>query len=89
MQLPGSGNKPGTTIPLVATVAIVLLGAIAFAIPPARLAISVKTGQLGYLASHAQFSTVMASQLANDGYNMLAIDLTEVVTVDYRQRRAR
>lgn len=76
MQIPG-GNRPGATIPLVTVVAIVMLGAIAFAIPPSRLEISAKTGKLGYLAGHAEFSTVMASQLANDGYNMLAIDLTQ------------
>jgi hypothetical protein len=76
MAIASGRLRPGNTTALVAVLAIVMLGAMAFAVPPSRLTIQAGPGDRGYLVNHSRFSAVLASQIANDGYSLLAIDLS-------------
>ena len=71
----GSGT-PHTTA-LVSAVALVMLAVMAFSMPPARIEVRDKSTRRGYLVSHAWLSPGLAEQLAHEGYNLLAIDLTD------------
>ncbi|MHC4956924.1 MAG: hypothetical protein ACYTGN_01015 [Planctomycetota bacterium] len=76
MAIASGRLRPGNTTALVTVLALVMLGAMAFAVPPSRLTVQAGEGDRGYLVSHSRFSSVLASQIANDGYSMLAIDLS-------------
>jgi len=77
MQLISRGPGAPRTAALVTVVAVVMLAVMAFAMPPSRIEVADRGSRRGRLVSHSQISAVMAGQLARDGYNMLAIDLTD------------
>lgn len=60
----------------VTVLAVVMLGAMAFAIPPAPIKTTKDGFERGLLVSHMRFSDLMAEQIANNGYTYLAIDVT-------------
>lgn len=60
----------------IVALAVVFIGAIAFAIPPAPFDVD-RTFERGFLVGHARFSDQLAEQLVGDGYTYLAIDLTQ------------
>lgn len=62
--------RPGSA-PVITVLALVLLGAIAFAIPPAPL----EGGSGGLLVTHSQISEALAETSAQAGYSFLVIDL--------------
>ncbi|MGQ0613209.1 MAG: hypothetical protein ACT4PV_05670 [Planctomycetaceae bacterium] len=59
---------------VIAGLAVLFLGAIAFAIPPAPIEIRVKERR-GYVESFSRFSDRLADLLAGDGYSFLALEL--------------
>jgi hypothetical protein len=63
---------------LVTGLTILALGAMAAAIPPARLAPKVTGVERGYLVGSASFSDMMAEFLSGQGYTYMAIDFTRV-----------
>jgi len=63
---------------LITGLTILALGAMATAIPPARLVPTVSGVERGCLVSSASFSDMMAEFLNGQGYNYLAIDCTRV-----------
>ena len=67
--------KTGATFWIV-VLAVIFLGAITFAIPPAPFDID-KNVERGFLVGHSRFSEQLAEQLVNDGYTYLAIELTQ------------
>jgi hypothetical protein len=67
--------KVGGTGPLIALLAIVALGAIAFAIPAAPIESPTGEGRQGCLIGHATLSDLLAEQLAANGYHYIAVDL--------------
>lgn len=76
-MLAGSRRKvpTGATFWIV-VLALVFVGAIAFAIPPAPFAVD-KSFERGFLVGHSRFSDRLAEQLVAGGYSYLAIDLTQ------------
>jgi hypothetical protein len=68
----------GGTPALVAGLTILALGAMAAAIPPARLVPKVTGVERGYLVGAASFSDMMAEFLSGQGYTYMAIDFTRV-----------
>jgi hypothetical protein len=67
--------KVGGTGPLIALLAIVSLGAIAFAIPAAPIEAPSTEGRQGCLIGHSALSDLLAEQLAATGYHYIAVDL--------------
>jgi hypothetical protein len=60
----------------IVVLALIFVGAIAFAIPPAPFDIDPDV-ERGFLVGHSRFSDQLAEQLVNGGYTYLAIDLTQ------------
>ena len=77
MQIFSRGPGTPRTTALVSVVAVVMLAVMAFAMPPSRIEVKDKSSRRGCLVSHREISAVMAGYLARDGYNLLAIDLTD------------
>ncbi len=69
-------SAPRSAAALVTGLTILALGAMAAAIPPARLTPGVTGFERGYLVSGAGYSDVMAELLNGNGYTYIAIDLT-------------
>ncbi len=67
---------PRRSAALVTGLTILALGAMAAAIPPARLTPQVTGVERGYLVSGAGYSDMMAELLNGNGYTYMAIDLT-------------
>jgi len=67
---------PHSSAPLIGALTVVFLGAIAYALPSARLQTELTDAQRGLLVSHAGFGAGLASQANLDGYSYLAVDLT-------------
>lgn len=67
-----------STAPLVGGLVILLLGAIAAALPPSPIATQEGTGGLGTLESPGLFSSGLAEQNAAAGYGYLVLDVSEV-----------
>lgn len=63
---------------LVTVLTLLALGAMATAIPPARLTPRVTGVERGYLVGSASFSDMLAEFLNGNGYTYMAIDLTKV-----------
>jgi len=59
---------------VIAGLTVLFLGAMAFAIPPAPIEVSVEERR-GYVESFSRFSDRLADLLAGDGYSFLALDL--------------
>jgi len=75
----GSDQIPSRGTPALITLLTVLaLGAMATAIPPARLVPKVTGVERGCLVSSASFSDMMAEFLNGQGYTYMAIDCTHV-----------
>jgi hypothetical protein len=74
------GSQPSSrgTPALVTGLTILALGAMAAAIPPARLVPKVTGVERGYLVGSASFSDMMAEFLSGQGYTYMAIDFTRV-----------
>lgn len=74
------GKEPSSrgTSALVTGLTILALGAMAAAIPPARLAPKTTGVERGYLVSSASFSDMMAEFLNGQGFTYMAIDFTRV-----------
>jgi hypothetical protein len=70
------GSKARGTPALITGLTLLALGAMAAAIPPARLTPEVTGFERGYLVSGASFSDMMAEILNGNGYTYMAIDLT-------------
>lgn len=68
--------SPRSSAALVTGLTILALGAMAAAIPPARLTPEATGVERGYLVSGASFSDMMAELLNGNGYTYMAIDLT-------------
>jgi hypothetical protein len=66
--------KAGATVWIV-VLAVIFLGAITFAIPPAPFDFD-KNVERGFLVGHSRFSDQLAEQLVSGGYTYLAIELT-------------
>jgi len=60
----------------IVVLAVIFLGAITFAIPPAPFDID-KNVERGFLVGHSRFSEQLAEQLVSGGYTYLAIELTQ------------
>jgi len=75
MQLSASSRVSGPAA-LIAAITLIMLGAMAFAVPPSRIEVSVIGVERGYLVSHTRLSATLAQNVAADGYTYLAIDLT-------------
>lgn len=69
-------SAPRSAAALVTGLTILALGAMAAAIPPARLTPGVTGVERGYLVGGASFSDMMAELLNGNGYTYMAIDLT-------------
>jgi len=67
--------KTGATVWIV-VLAVIFLGAITFAIPPAPFDFD-KNVERGFLVGHSRFSDQLAEQLVSGGYTYLAIELTQ------------
>ena len=65
---------------VITAITLIMLGAMAFAVPPARIEVEEGGHQRGYLVPHSQFSPGLALNVAADGYTYLAIDLTTADT---------
>jgi len=65
------------TAPVVGGLLILILAAIAMALPPAPIATQEGTGGLGTLESPGLFSAGMAEQNATGGYGFLVLDVTQ------------
>lgn len=74
------GKEPSSrgTPALVTGLTILALGAMAAAIPPARLAPKTAGVERGYLVGSASFSDMMAEFLNGQGYTYMAIDFSRV-----------
>jgi len=62
--------------PLITLLTVVCLGAMAFAIPAARIEIDTPHAR-GYLVGFGRFSARLAEQIARSGYSELVIDVTD------------
>lgn len=74
----GSGPSVRGTPALITGLTVLAIGAMAAAIPPARLAPKVSGVERGYLVGSASFSDMMAEFLSGQGYTYMAIDFTRV-----------
>jgi hypothetical protein len=74
----GGWKRSGTTGATfwIVVLALIFVGAIAFAIPPAPFDIDPRF-ERGFLVGHSRFSAPLAEQLVSEGYTYLAIDLTQ------------
>jgi len=70
-------SAPRRSAPLITGLTLVLLVAIAYAIPRGRIEADVTGVQRGLLVGPSRFSDQLAEIVSRDGYNFLAIDLTE------------
>jgi len=77
-------KTPGGSAGLITALTIVMLGAMAFAIPAAPIR-SEGTAMRGYLVGHGRFSARLAEQLARSGYTYLAVDLTTGESRDWSE----
>jgi len=67
---------PGGATFWIVVLALIFVGAIAFAIPPAPFDVD-KSVERGFLVGHSRFSDRLAEQIVSDGYTYLAIDFTQ------------
>ena len=67
---------PGGSAPLIAGLAVVLLAAMAAALPPSPIAVKPEVAERGYLVRHTALSDRLAELKASDGYTFLAVELT-------------
>ena len=70
------GQKTGGPAAVIVMVTLIMLGAMAFAVPPPRIEVKATGVQRGYLVSHSRFSATLAANLAAHGYTYLVVDLT-------------
>ncbi len=75
MQSSG-GQKIGGPAAVIILTTLIMLGAMAFAVPPPRIEVKATGVERGYLVSHSRFSATLATNVAADGYTYLVIDLT-------------
>jgi len=68
---------PGGTAALIAGLTVVLLAAMAAALPPSPIAVRPDTVERGYLVRHSMMSDRLAELKAAEGYTFLAVDLTD------------
>jgi hypothetical protein len=73
-QSPAERRTPA----LITGLTILALGAMAMAIPPARLTPKVTGVQRGFVVSSGSFSDLLAELLNGHGYTYMAVDLTQV-----------
>jgi len=74
----GSGQPERGSSALITGLTLLALGAMAAAIPPARLAPEVAGVERGFVVSSASYSDMMAEFLNGKGYSYMAIDFTQV-----------